>query len=58
MEAKMNSAMLNPNTLITDKINIVDRRGRKIGETTLKIARILVAEHGYYAVTTSDISWR
>lgn len=52
----MNQKMLNPNSLETETINIVDRRGRKITETNIEIAKNLVG-NGYYAVTTSDISF-
>jgi hypothetical protein len=52
----MNQKMLNPNSLETEIINIVDRRGRKIAETNIDTARKLVG-NGYYAVTTSDISF-
>ncbi|MGD9156771.1 MAG: hypothetical protein PVG39_00045 [Desulfobacteraceae bacterium] len=51
----MNQAMMNPDNLLGDNINILDKRGRDIGLIDLRTAKKLVESKAYYIITSGDI---
>lgn len=53
---KLNKAMVNPDSLLEENINIVDRCGRDLGTVDLQIAKHLVESGEYYVATTQDIA--